>query len=102
MDTLTRYVSNTISFLRVAAFALVHAALFLVIFTVANMLGEGPGGTTLYWLTLILGNIVVIVLEGVIVTIQILRLEYYEFFSKFYEGAGHEFQPLKIGANPRR
>lgn len=102
IDTLTRFASNTISFLRIAAFALLHAALFVAIFSVADMLKEGPGGDAFYWFTLVLGNILVIVVEGVIVTIQILRLEYYEFFSKFYAGTGREFRPLRVIAGQGR
>lgn len=94
VDTLARYLGNTVSFLRVAAFALVHAGLFLAIFTIANMLAQGIGGTVWYWLTVVLGNVVVIVVEGLIVSIQILRLEYYEFFSKFYQGTGQRFRPM--------
>ncbi len=44
----------------------------------------------------ILGNIVVIVLEGLIVAIQVLRLEYYELFSRFYQGDGRPYKPLKL------
>ena len=43
----------------------------------------------------IIGNIVVIALEGLIVGIQVLRLEYYELFSRFYEGNGREFKSIK-------
>jgi V/A-type H+/Na+-transporting ATPase subunit I len=94
VDTVARYAGNTVSFLRVAAFALVHAGLFLAIFTIANMLAQATGGTVLYWLTVAFGNVVVIVVEGLIVSIQILRLEYYEFFSKFYKGTGRKFRPM--------
>lgn len=94
VDTVARYLGNTVSFLRVAAFALVHAGLFLAIFTIANMLVQVPGGTVWYWLTVALGNVAVIVVEGFIVSIQILRLEYYEFFSKFYQGTGRKFRPM--------
>ncbi|RMH38146.1 MAG: hypothetical protein D6690_00770 [Nitrospirae bacterium] len=94
VDTVARYAANTVSFLRVAAFALMHVALFIVIFTLADMLAHVTGGTFWYWLTITLGNVLVIVVEGVIVTIQILRLEYYEFFSKFYSGEGRPFRPM--------
>ncbi|RMH05640.1 MAG: hypothetical protein D6704_09030 [Nitrospirae bacterium] len=94
VDTVARYAANTVSFLRVAAFALMHVALFVVIFTIADMLAHLAGGTLWYWLTVALGNILVIVVEGVIVTIQVLRLEYYEFFTKFYSGEGRPFRPM--------
>lgn len=49
----------------------------------------------LYWLTIIVGNAVMIVLEGLVVSIQTIRLEYYEFFSKFFHGGGQPFAPLE-------
>jgi V/A-type H+-transporting ATPase subunit I len=45
---------------------------------------------------IVLGNIVAIVLEGVIASVQALRLEYYEFFSKFFSGAGRPFKPFRL------
>lgn len=92
LETLINYLANTLSFLRVAAFSLNHVALAIAIFTLANMMGEGSVG---YWFMAILGNIVIIVLEGAIVTIQVLRLEYYEGFSRFFSGDGRLFEPLK-------
>jgi V/A-type H+-transporting ATPase subunit I len=89
-ETVMGYFANTLSFLRVAAFSLNHVALFLAVFTIANMLG-----TAGHWITVILGNLFVLVLEGAIVAIQILRLEYYEGFSRFFSGDGREFQPLR-------
>ncbi len=94
IDTVSRYAGNTVSFLRVAAFAVMHIALFMVIFTIANMVAEATGGSVWYWLTVAIGNLVVIVVEGLLVSIQILRLEYYEFFSKFYTGTGRRFRPM--------
>jgi V/A-type H+-transporting ATPase subunit I len=91
-ETLMGYFSNTLSFLRVAAFSLNHVALIVAVFTVANMFE-----TTGEWLTIILGNLFVLVLEGAIVAIQVLRLEYYEGFSRFYRGDGVAFKPLSFG-----
>ncbi|MES9964259.1 MAG: V-type ATPase 116kDa subunit family protein [Candidatus Sedimenticola sp. 20ELBAFRAG] len=90
-ETLTGYISNTLSFLRVAAFSLNHVALAIAVFTLADMMD-----TTGHWLTVIGGNIFILVLEGAIVTIQVLRLEYYEGFSRFFSGDGLEFKPLKL------
>ncbi|MET0094048.1 MAG: V-type ATPase 116kDa subunit family protein, partial [Sedimenticola sp.] len=90
-ETLTGYISNTLSFLRVAAFSLNHVALAIAVFTLAEMMD-----TTGHWLTVIGGNIFILVLEGAIVTIQVLRLEYYEGFSRFFSGDGLEFKPLKL------
>ncbi|WP_456480653.1 V-type ATP synthase subunit I [Nautilia sp.] len=84
-------ITNTVSFVRAGAFALAHAALFLAVFTIAEMMDK-----TGYWITVVLGNIFVIILEGIIVTIQTLRLEYYEFFKRFYEGGGYEYKPFEL------
>ncbi|CAK0777294.1 V-type ATP synthase subunit I [Gammaproteobacteria bacterium] len=88
-DSMVNYLSNTLSFLRVAAFSLNHVALSIAIFTVAEMMG-----TTGHWITVVLGNLFILVLEGAIVAIQVLRLEYYEGFSRFFSGDGREFKPL--------
>ena len=93
-DTLLGYIANTLSFLRVAAFSLNHVALAIAVFTIAN--GMGPAG---HWTTVVVGNVFILVLEGAIVTIQALRLEYYEGFSRFFSGDGREFKPLRFGAN---
>jgi len=91
-ESIISYVSNTLSFLRVAAFSLNHVALAIAVFTLADMLGE-----TGHWITVVLGNVFIIVVEGFIVTIQVLRLEYYEGFSRFFRGDGRRFKPLGYG-----
>nr|WP_313778123.1 V-type ATPase 116kDa subunit family protein [Thiorhodovibrio frisius] len=91
LDTVIVYLSNTLSFLRVSAFSLNHAALAIAIFTLADMLGAF--GTIV---TLILGNLFILVLEGGIVMIQVMRLQYYEGFSRYFSGDGHEFAPLRL------
>ena len=91
VETLLGYFSNTLSFLRVAAFSLNHAALAFAVITIAGMM-DGVG----HWLALILGNLVIIVLEGGIVLIQVLRLEYYEGFVRFFRGDGRVYKPLRL------
>ncbi|PIV87945.1 MAG: ATPase, partial [Hydrogenophilales bacterium CG17_big_fil_post_rev_8_21_14_2_50_63_12] len=91
LETGINLFANTLSFMRVAAFSLNHVALALAVFTIAGGLG-----TTGHGLTLFLGNVVIIVLEGGIVAIQALRLMYYEGFSRFFNGDGTEFVPLKL------
>jgi V/A-type H+-transporting ATPase subunit I len=91
-ESIMAYISNTLSFLRLAAFSLNHVALFIAIFTVANMMRSAG-----YWTTVVLGNIFILVLEGAIVGIQTLRLEYYEGFSRFFGGDGRAFRPLTLG-----
>lgn len=95
LETGINLFANTLSFMRVAAFSLNHAALALAIFTLAA--GLGAAG---HWLTLVLGNVVIIVLEGGIVAIQALRLMYYEGFSRFFSGDGVEFAPLRLTREP--
>jgi len=91
LETVIGYVSNTLSFLRVAAFSLNHVALSIAIFTLADMMG-GVGEFT----TIVLGNVFVIVLEGGIVLIQVMRLQYYEGFSRYFSGSGRAFAPLRL------
>ncbi|MDA8128836.1 MAG: ATPase [Betaproteobacteria bacterium] len=91
LETAITLFSNTLSFMRVAAFSLNHVALALAVFTLAHGLDTVGHG-----ITLVLGNIVIIVLEGGIVAIQALRLMYYEGFSRFFNGDGREFVPLRL------
>ncbi|MEW6381316.1 MAG: V-type ATPase 116kDa subunit family protein [bacterium] len=95
-DTVIGFLSNTVSFIRVSAFALAHAGLFLAVFALANVLQGLKGGIFWYWLIMLVGNIGIIAIEGLVVSIQIIRLEYYEFFSKFFKGGGEIYKPLRI------
>lgn len=88
-ELLLSYFSNTLSFVRVGAFAVSHAAMMSVVM----MLAGAENGGAPNWLVVILGNLFVMGMEGLIVGIQVLRLEYYELFSRFYKGGGREFQP---------
>jgi V/A-type H+-transporting ATPase subunit I len=100
VDGTIRFVANTISFIRIAAFALAHAGLFIAVFSLADTLNRMGGGGLVYWLTIVVGNVVIILLEGLVVSIQIVRLEYYEFMSKFFHGGGEAFKPLQRSAAP--
>ena len=91
LEMLTTCISNSVSFLRVGAFALSHAVLSYIVFTMTNLVG-GAGG----WAVTIFGNAIIIVLEGLIVCIQVVRLQYYEFFSKFFTETGREFTPFRF------
>ncbi|SHE90273.1 V-type ATP synthase subunit I [Alkalibacter saccharofermentans] len=91
-EILLSIVSNTLSFIRVGAFALNHVGLFIAFESLAMLIDSGIGSVAIY----ILGNIFIIGLEGLIVGIQVLRLEYYELFSKYFEGGGIEFDPAKL------
>lgn len=87
-ETLLSYFSNTLSFVRIGAFAVSHAAMMEVVLMLAGAEGGNPN-----WVVVILGNLFVCGMEGLIVGIQVLRLEYYEMFSRFYKGTGREFKP---------
>lgn len=88
------FISNTASFVRLAAFALNHAGLSAAVFTLGQMVDNVPGGMLFHALVVLAGQLIIIGLEGMIVFIQTLRLEYYEFFGKFYSGGGKEFTPV--------
>jgi len=90
IEILLSFASNTISFVRIAAFAINHVGLCMAVYILSNMV-SGSGSIAIT----IIGNIIVIVLEGLIVGIQVLRLEYYELFSRFYSGDGKEYKPLR-------
>ncbi len=90
LETVLAFFSNTLSFLRVAAFSLNHAALAFAVLTLAGMMGQIG-----HIITLVLGNVFIIIVEGGIVVIQVLRLEFYEGFSRFYSGDGRPFRPLR-------
>jgi V/A-type H+-transporting ATPase subunit I len=93
-ETLITLLSNTLSYVRMGAFAVAHGALSLVVFIIAEIAGEQ--GSIGYWIVVILGNLFVIGFEGMIVSIQTLRLEYYELFSKFFYGGGVPYRPLSL------
>ena len=87
-ETLLSYFSNTISFIRIGAFAVSHAAIMEVVLQLAGAESGHPN-----WIGVVFGNLFVCGFEGLIVGIQVLRLEYYEMFSRFYKGSGRAFDP---------
>lgn len=87
-ETLLSYFSNTLSFVRIGAFAVSHAAMMEVVLMLAGAESGSPN-----WIVVVLGNLFVCGMEGLIVGIQVLRLEYYEMFSRFYKGSGRAFDP---------
>ena len=99
LEGMVVYLANTTSFVRLAAYAMSHAALLMAAFTVAAELKtSGSAGGIWGLLVIILGNLIAIVLEGVIAAVQALRLEYYEFFGKFFSGTGQPFTPFVLDA----
>ena len=87
-EVLLSYFSNTLSFVRVGAFAVSHAAIMQGVLMLAGAEAGSPN-----WAVVIGGNLFVCGMEGLIVGIQVLRLEYYELFSRFYRGSGRAFEP---------
>ncbi len=100
METLTGYISGTVSFVRVGAFAISHAALCFAIYSIVGVLKsmriEGALGGVLSIVIIIFGNIIVIAFEGMVAMIQGIRLEYYELFSKYFSGDGIAYDPFQI------
>lgn len=97
-DTITRIIANVLSFGRLAAFGLTHAALGSVVWQGTSSLGEeggfltGAGAALLF----LVGNAVAFSLEALVVGVQALRLEYYELFSRVFAGQGRLFDPWHI------
>ena len=89
-ETLLSYLSNTLSYVRIGAYAVSHVAMMEVVM----MLAGAADGAAPNIPALIAGNLFVMIMEGLMVGIQVLRLEYYEMFSRFYKGNGKEFQPF--------
>jgi V/A-type H+-transporting ATPase subunit I len=97
LESVSYFLSNSLSFLRVGAFALSHGVLSLIVFMVGEMIGKrAPAGILWQALVLIVGNAVILVLEGMIVAIQVVRLQYYEFLSKFLTETGRPFEPFRF------
>jgi V/A-type H+-transporting ATPase subunit I len=93
-ETLISFFSNSLSYVRVGAFAVAHGGLSAVVFILAEMVSPTRGLG--YWIVVALGNLFIIGFEGLIVGIQTMRLEYYEFFSKFFAGGGMRYQPISL------
>jgi V/A-type H+-transporting ATPase subunit I len=81
---------NTLSFARVGAFALAHAGLSSAVVALA----DAGGNVIVYALILVLGNLLILVVEGLVVSIQTTRLVLFEFFTRFFRPEGREFRPL--------
>ena len=97
METVMTFLTNTVSFSRVGAFALAHGGLSLAVYTLAGIVHDAAGGAVWSAVIIVLGNLLILALEGLIVFVQCMRLEYYEFFSKFFEGGGKRYSPFRVG-----
>lgn len=89
-EYLLGYATNTLSFVRVGGFVLSHAGMMSVVLSLSDMAGH------MSILVMIIGNLFVMCLEGLLVGIQVLRLEFYEMFSRYYTGGGKAFEPVKV------
>ncbi|HOD38525.1 MAG: hypothetical protein KA076_09045 [Candidatus Marinimicrobia bacterium] len=98
LEIVLGFLANTVSFIRVGAFGLAHAGLFIAIFALSDMVSGKLSGVASI-LILILGNIFIIALEGLVVTIQAIRLEFYEFFNRFFRPARVKYQPIRENPN---
>ena len=94
LEIFSGYLANTLSFLRVAALGVAHVSLMVVFSSMAEM-------TPIYFSIpiLIIGNIIVICLEGLSAGVQALRLNYYEFFTKFFSGTGKIYTPISLNSD---
>lgn len=89
------YLANTVSFVRLAAYAMSHAALLAAAWALRDAADRAWGGNSLAGIAAVIsGNAAAIGFEGLVAAVQALRLEYYEFFGKFFEGGGRSFRPF--------
>jgi V/A-type H+-transporting ATPase subunit I len=100
-DLVIRIGSNLVSFARLAAFGLTHGALGLVIWQATTSLwARGAGGMVAALMVFAIGTALAFALEGLVAAIQALRLEYYELFSRIFDGEGRPFRPWHIPLDP--
>lgn len=96
LEIFSGYLSNTLSFMRVAGLGIAHVSLMMAFFQIAEMAASNGSFTVWSYLILLLGNALVIGLEGLSAGIQSLRLNYYEFFSKYFAGNGRAYAPISL------
>lgn len=96
LEIFSGYLANTLSFMRVAGLGIAHEALLIAFFQIAGMAGGGSIRGIWAILILIIGNVLIIALEGLSAGIQSLRLNYYEFFSKYFTGTGRRYEPVSL------
>ena len=98
LENLFRFLANIVSYGRILALALCHAALMEVFILLAFMCGGSIAiiGPVIGAIIFIAGNAIVIVLEAIMAGIHTIRLHFYEWFTKFYDGGGVEFSPFRF------
>ena len=90
-EFLLGYATNTLSFVRIGGFIFSHAGMMSVVMLLSKSVAAGASP-----IVIIIGNLFVMGMEGLIVGIQVLRLEFYEVFSRFYEADGIAFEPVCV------
>ena len=96
LEVFSGYLSNTLSFMRVAGLGIAHVSLMIAFFEISELVTGGGRANLLSVIILIIGNVLVIGLEGLTAGIQALRLNYYEFFTKFFSGSGRLYSPVSL------
>ena len=95
LEIFSGYLANTLSFMRVAGLGIAHVMLMVAFFQIARMIS--PSGASIGSIVvLVAGNALVIALEGLSAGIQSLRLNYYEFFSRYFVPTGSEYRPISL------
>uniref|UniRef100_A0A7C3FAG8 A-type ATP synthase subunit I n=1 Tax=Candidatus Methanomethylicus mesodigestus TaxID=1867258 RepID=A0A7C3FAG8_9CREN len=95
-ESMISFTSNTVSYLRIFAMVIAHIELTAIFYTLGSMVGGGPTGMIFSGILIVMGNLFVVLLEGILVLAQDLRLHFYEWFSKFYQDGGVRFSPFKL------
>lgn len=95
-ETMISFISNTVSYLRIFAMVVAHIMLTTVFYSLAEITSGGGLGFVLSPLLIVVGNVFVVLLEGILVLAQDLRLHFYEWFSKFYSDGGIRFSPFRL------
>ncbi|MBN2627198.1 MAG: ATPase V [Spirochaetales bacterium] len=99
LEVYAGYLSNVLSFMRVAGLGIAHVSLMTAFYSIAVMVSGGAGVSLVGIVVLILGNVLVTALEGLSAGIQSLRLNYYEFFAKFFKGRGRAYRPMALDSD---
>ncbi len=96
-ETFLSIMSNVSSYIRLLALALAHVSLMIAITAMVNLIqGGGIVNEIISYIGLVFGNMIVILLEGLLVFINAMRLHFYEFFFKFYQGSGVIYIPFYL------
>jgi V/A-type H+-transporting ATPase subunit I len=96
IELMLMLISNTVSYSRILALLIAHWALLTVTYALSSLIAPAPIiGQIAAFIVIVGGNAFVLTFEALMVLVQTLRLHFYEWFSKFYDGSGTRFQPFK-------